>query len=170
MSKYSNNVLGCTVLVASGIGYSHQIIECAKKPWDLIALLCWPFTGYPLFQYHAWSYYLFNLLKMVSYFPGGLHGNVAAQPITLLSRYKWLNCTTDVAKLERPWYSLIMDFQLLLFCYYFFFLEGIIQNHVKNTVRSKTVVKLEFLNNAIELVWARPGDVLMCELRAIQWL
>ena len=60
-----------------------------------------------------------------------------------------------------------MDFQLLLSCYCFF-LEGIIQDHVKNTVRSKTVVKLEFLNNVTELVWARPGDVLMCELSVLQ--
>ena len=56
----------------------------------------------------------------------------------------------------------------MLFCYYFFFLEGIIQDHVKNTVRSETLVKLELLNNAIELVWARPGDVLMCELCVVQ--
>ena len=60
-----------------------------------------------------------------------------------------------------------VDFQFLLFCYYFFCLEGIIQDHVKNTVRSKALVKLELLNNATELVWARPGDVLICELSVI---
>ena len=59
-------------------------------------------------------------------------------------------------------------FPIIVFCYYFFFLEGIIQDHVKSTVRSKTVVKLKLFNNATELVWARPGDVLMYELHVIQ--
>ena len=71
---------------------------------------------------------------------------------TLLSRYKWLNCTTDVSQLQSPWYSLILDLQLLLFCYYFIVLEGIIQDYVKDIIRYVTVAKLKLLNNATELV------------------
>ena len=37
--------------------------------------------------------------------------------------------------------------------YYFFVLEGIIQDYVKDTIRSVTVAKLKLLNNATELVY-----------------
>ena len=70
-------------------------------------------------------------------------------------------------------YSLILSYCVfpiiaVLLLLGFFCLEGTIQDHVKNTVKSKTVVKLKLLNNAIKLVWARPGDVLIYELRVIQ--
>ena len=84
-----------TALIASGTRYSHKITEYAK-PWDLSCCAS-HLLGYQLLHYHTWSYYLFNLLKLVLYFLGCLHGNVAAQLFTLLNRYEWLNCTTDVA-------------------------------------------------------------------------
>ena len=95
MSKYSNNVLGCTALVASGTRYSHRITESVETMG--LALLCRPFAWIPAISLSCMELLLFNLLKLVSYFPGCLHGNVATQLFTLLSRYKWLNCTTDVA-------------------------------------------------------------------------
>ena len=51
-----------------------------------------------------------------------------------------------------------MDLPIIAVLLLFFFLEGIIQDDVKYIVRSMIEAKIELLNNATELVWARPGD------------
>ena len=122
-------------------------------------------TSYFTIMYEVITF--FNLLKLISYFPGILHGNVAAQLFTLLSglivQQMFPNSRdpdTIILWISNYCSSVTTSFWRAL-------------SRTMSKIQSdlcKTVVKLELLNNATELVWARPGDVLLCELSVTRWI
>ena len=147
--------------------YSDKITECAK-PWDLPCCAS-HLLGYWLFYYHVWSYYLFNLLNWVSYFPGCLHGNVATQLFLLLCRciLSGLIVPQMLSNLRVPDTLLL---QISNYCCsvttsLFWRALTMIKSKI---VKSMTVAKVKFLSSATELVQAKPNDVLMSELSVIQ--